>query len=168
MKNEDLLKQVRDLSNIKNLEKMSGEDTKNILRLVEENILQEAHIKALVECYPAFISASIEGLKAISIAAEAAKESQIEVTKEIGNLARGLVGVLETLSNNAATDETREKLAHYVIEAIKLQIEFARILSETNKDNNQLWRDIAKAAGAVVLISAGIFGGISYAKDKKE
>lgn len=164
MNNKDLLDQIKEISGLTNLDNLSVEEVKKILSLIGEQRLKESHIIALIECYPHFSSIAIESLRMISTCAQGAKDSQKEALQAISSLALGIINCLEILSKNANSDETREKLAMYIIEAGKITVEFGHIAADINKENNDFWIKIAKIGASVAVLAGVLVGGVAIAK----
>lgn len=151
-----VIEDIKRISGIGNLSKLSAAEATKLLNLIGEQRLSEAHVKALIEVAPQFISIANEALKTISKTVEGTKESQKNALSAVLAAVSGLTNVLTVLANKAESDEVREKIAQYLIEAGKLYIQVTIITKDMNKDNNDTWVKIAGISGTVVSIISGI------------
>jgi hypothetical protein len=154
--NEELLEEISQISKIRDFENMTEPGVEKILNLIGEHRLSKAHIEALVKVAPSFASLSVEALKTISLTAKEAGSSQKEIINNFRASIEGISNVFSILSNNAETDETRLKIAEYMLKAGELYCELAKIQVNINKDNNETWIKIAAISLAVVAAATGI------------
>ena len=168
MSSEKIIDDLKSIAGVTDFSNLSKEDAARLLTLIGEQKLSVAHIKALIEIAPDFLKFSSEFLKAMSNIADAAKSTQTEAISTIKKSISGLTSVLERLAANAESDETREKIAFFLLEAGKLNLEMVKILKDMNKDNNETWMKLAGILGTVLAIAItvvfkGVKGGDSRA-----
>lgn len=151
-----VIEEIKTISGIANLAEMSPEEVRTLLGLIGQQRLGLAHIEALVQVAPQFVSLANDALKNIGLVAEGAKESQKGALSAVVSSINGLTAVLTLLAERSESDEAREKIAFYLIEAGKLFVQITQYTKDINKDNNETWTKLAGIAGSVLMAAAGI------------
>lgn len=163
-----IIAEIKNITGIKDLKKLSQEDLQKIFELIGKNKLTEKHIEALIKNYPHFIQAEIEALKSIQNIAQSAENSQKEVLKTMSKSIEGIISILEKLADKSESDTIRMKIAELTVEVSKINLEFAKISKGINEDNNKFWFKIASIAGMIIVIAGKIIYDILDRSIKKE
>lgn len=142
--------ELKKISGISDFSKLTTEDLEKLLKLIGEQRLKEAHVKALLENAPLFLGCAKEALSVIGKAAAGAKESQKSALAPIAASVANISKVLEILAEKAESDESRIKIVENLIEAGKLYLEFLKISESMNKDNNAFWLKLNSIVAFVV------------------
>lgn len=151
------LEKVQTKTGINDLSKVTDNEFKKIQDMAARGEISREQMKLLVEAIPHFVQlqqAYVDGLKSTI---SAAKESQKDALRGISVTLENITDLLKTIVNKSETDELRSKIADIALKLADYGLEVAKILQETNRENNNTWKYIASGVSAVVLVVGGIF-----------
>lgn len=144
------LELVKEKIGVSDLSQVSDEDFKRIQELAARNELSRHQMTLLVEAMPQFVELQktyIEGLKELIASA---KETQRDALHGISQGLDRLTEVLKEIVSRSESDELRGKVADIALRLSEYHLEIAKILKETNQDNNSFWKGVGVAAGVAV------------------
>lgn len=158
--NLQTLNEVRQITGIDALNKLSSEQVEGMLRLAAENKLQKRHLQALMTTYPEFVQLQIEALKHMPEAisgqvdvARIASDSQKEALNVVSKVSSEVTEVLKTIAGKSQSERVQEKLAELAVEQGKFVIETTRNMSEKGVAFYlEIARNIVKIASQIVVI----------------
>jgi predicted phage tail protein len=159
MPSASTVQKIKDISGAKDLGSLTPEETTRLLKLLGEKRLSAKEAAKLLEVNPHFGKLATESLRSLASIAESASPVQREAIASLRACVEGLNTAFALLAERAESDQTREKLAEHLIEACKLHLEIAKSVERLNSDNNQVWKQLAVGALAVlgaVLSSAAV------------
>lgn len=156
--NEDIkLNNLKQKLGIDDFKSVSNQQFEKIQILAGEGKISKEDMKLLVEAIPHFVQLQqtyVDGLKTVI---NAAKETQKDALRGISVTLENITDLLKTIVKNAETEELRSKIADIALKLADYGIEIAKILQDTNKENNSTWKQIAGFVSIAVLVVGSIF-----------
>jgi len=156
--NEDIkLNNLKEKIGIDDFKTVSNQEFQKIQMLAGEGKISKEEMRLLVEVMPNFVQLQqtyVDGLKTVI---NAAKDTQKDALRGISVTLENITDLLKTIVQNAETEELRSKIADIALKLADYGIDIAKILQDTNKENNSTWKQIALGVSAVVLTIGGIF-----------
>lgn len=150
------LEDVKSKTGIDDLTKATEKDFEKIQDLAAKGEISKEQMKLLVEAIPHFVQlqqAYVDGLKSVI---SSAKETQKDALRGISVTLENITELLKVIVNKSETEELRSKIADIALKLADYGLEIARIMQETNKENNNTWKYIASGVSAVVLLVGGV------------
>lgn len=156
--NRDLkLNSLKTKIGIDDFNKVTKEQFEKIQILAGEGIISKEEMKLLVEVMPNFVQLQQTYADTLKTTINAAKETQKDALRGISVTLDNITDLLKTIAQNAETEELRSKIADIALKLADYGIDVAKILQDTNKENNTMWKQMTLAASAVVITVGGIF-----------
>lgn len=156
--NEDIrLNSLKQKIGINDFKSVSKQEFEKIQTLAGEGKISKEDMKLLVEAIPHFVQLQqtyVDGLKTVI---SAAKETQKDALRGISITLENITDLLKTIVHNAETEELRSKIADIALKLADYGIEIAKILQDTNKENNSTWKQIASIVSVAVVVVGSIF-----------
>lgn len=109
-----------------------------------------------MEAIPHFVQlqqAYVDGLKSVI---NSAKETQKDALSGISVTLENITDLLKTIVHKSETEELRSKITDIALKLADYGLEIAKIMQETNKENNNTWKYIAGGVSAVVVLVGGL------------
>jgi|SRR5690554_2012453 len=151
------LEKIKSKAGIEDLSQVTDNEFRRIQDLAAQGEISKGQMKLLVEAIPHFVQLQqtyVDGLKSTI---NAAKETQKDALRGISVTLENITDLLKTIVNKSETEELRSKIADIALKLADYGLEVAKILQETNKENNNTWKYIASGVSAVVLVVGGLF-----------
>jgi polyhydroxyalkanoate synthesis regulator phasin len=151
------LEKIKSKTGIDDLASATGKDFEKIQELAAKGDITKEQMKLLVEAMPHFVQlqqAYVDGLKAVI---NSAKETQKDALRGISVTLENITDLLKTIIHKSETEELRSKIADIALKLADYGLEIAKIIQETNKENNNTWKYIASGVSAVVLLVGGLW-----------
>ncbi len=146
------LERLKTKTGIDNFETTTDSQFKKIQNLASKNEISREEMRLLVEAIPHFVQLQqtyVDGLKSVI---QSAKESQKNALDGMSRNLENITNILNNLINKAETEELRSKIADIALKLADYSLEIAKILHETNKDNNNTWKYIAGGVSACLAV----------------
>ena len=150
------LEKIKKQTGIDDLKNATGKDFERIQELAAKGDISKGQMKLLVEAMPHFIQlqqAYVDGLKSVITSA---KETQKDALRGISVTLENITDLLKTIVNKSETEELRSKIADIALKLADYGLEVAKIMQETNKENNNTWKYIAGGVSGVVVLVGGL------------
>jgi polyhydroxyalkanoate synthesis regulator phasin len=157
MNKDERLKNLKNKVGIDDFTSVSNDKFKTIQSLVGEGKISKDEMKLLIEAMPNFVQLQqtyVDGLKTVI---NGAKETQKDALRGISITLENITEILITLAKDAESDELRSKIADIALKLADYGKEIAKILQETNKDNNNTWKQIAGFASIAFITTVSVF-----------
>ncbi|WP_273992452.1 hypothetical protein [Vibrio parahaemolyticus] len=156
MNKELELEKIKSKLGIQDLTSVTESDFEKIQILAGSGGISKEQMTLLVEAMPNFVQlqqAYVDGLKTVI---NSAKETQKDALRGISVTLENITSLLKTIVEKSETEELRSKIADISLKLADYGLEVARIMQETNKENNDTWKYIASGVSAVVLLVGGL------------
>ncbi|HHF2860872.1 hypothetical protein AB6D72_09830 [Vibrio alginolyticus] len=156
MDKEIELEKIKSKLGIQDLTSVTESDFEKIQALAGSGGISKEQMTILVEAMPNFVQlqqAYVDGLKTVI---NSAKETQKDALRGISVTLENITSLLKTIVEKSETEELRSKIADISLKLADYGLEVARIMQETNKENNDTWKYIASGASAVILLVGGL------------
>ncbi|RZM84082.1 hypothetical protein [Pseudoalteromonas rubra] len=150
------LEKVKSKIGIDELSGTTAKDFERIQELAANGEITKEQMKLLVEAIPHFVQlqqAYVDGLKSVI---NSAKETQKDALRGISVTLENITDLLKTIVHKSETEELRSKIADIALKLADYGLEIAKIMQETNKENNNTWKYIASGVSAVVVLVGGL------------
>jgi len=150
------LEKIKKKTGIEDLNNATEKDFERIQELAAKDEISREQMKLLVEAMPNFLQlqqAYVDGLKSVI---NSAKETQKDALRGISVTLENITDLLKTIVQKSETEELRSKIVDIALKLADYGLEIAKILQETNKENNNTWKYIAGGVSAVVLLVGGL------------
>ncbi|CAH0535391.1 hypothetical protein VST7929_02964 [Vibrio stylophorae] len=150
------LEQIKAKIGITELSGTTAKDFEKIQELAANGDITKEQMKLLVEAIPHFVQlqqAYVDGLKSVI---SSAKETQKDALRGISVTLENITDLLKTIVHKSETEELRSKIADIALKLADYGLEIAKIMQETNKENNNTWKYIAGGVSAVVMVVGGL------------
>ncbi|MDD2640704.1 MAG: hypothetical protein PHS65_06895 [Arcobacteraceae bacterium] len=157
MNDKEQLNSLKTKTGVNDFDSVSNEQFENIQVLAGEGKISKKEMESLVEAIPNFIQLQetyIDGLKATI---NSAKETQKDALRGITITIENLTKLLQSIVEKSETEELRSKIVDISLKLAENGLEIAKILQETNKENNNLWKSIAGVAATTLVVVGSIF-----------
>ena len=157
MNNDTRLNKLKTKTGIDDFNSVSNKQFETVQRLAGEGEISKEDMKLLLEVMPNFVQLQetyIDGLKTII---NSAKETQKDALRGITITIENLTALLQSIVEKSETEELRSKIVDISLKLAEHGLEIAKIVQETNKENNNLWKSIAGVAAGALLVVGGIF-----------
>jgi len=154
MNNETRLNKLKTRTGIDDFSSVSNEQFETVQRLAGEGEISKEDMKLLVELMPNFVQLQETYINGLKIIINSAKETQKDALRGITVTIENLTALLHNILEKAETEELRSKVADISLKLADHGIQIAKILQETNKENNSLWKTLGGVA-AVAFVTVG-------------
>lgn len=157
MNNDTNVDNIKRKTGIDDFTSVSNEQFKNIQVLAGKEKITKEEMQLLVEMMPNFVQLQetyIDGLKTII---NSAKETQKDALRGMTITIENLTALLHSILEKAETEELRSKIADISLKLAEHSIEIAKILQETNKENNSLWKTLGNIAAVALVVVGTVF-----------
>ena len=157
MEKDEKLDGLKNKTNIKDFTKVSNKEFETIQKLAGVGKISKEEMRLLVEAMPNFVQLQqtyVDGLKTVI---NGAKETQKDALRGISIILENITEILKDIVQNAETEELRSKVADIALKLADYGINIAKIVQETNKENNNTWTQIAGFVSVAVVVVGGIF-----------
>lgn len=147
---------------LNDLSKLTDEDFATFQKYVVENEISKRQMEQFIAVIPHIVQLQQAYAENLKSTIDSMKDSQSEALKCISHSLDSIMSILRDILNKSETEELRSKIADITLELAKYGLEYAKIVQEMNKENNNAWRYVF---GSLAFIGACIFG---YFAGKKE
>ena len=148
---------IKRKTGINDFNTVSNKQFEDIQVLAGKGKITKEEMQLLVEMMPNFVQLQetyIDGLKTII---NSAKETQKDALSGITVTIENFTALLHTILEKAETEELRSKVADISLKLADHGIEIAKILQETNKENNSLWKTLGSVAAVALVVVGTVF-----------
>ena len=157
MNKVEVLENVKSKTGITDFENVTSAQFKKIQELAAKDDISREQMQLLVEAMPNFVDLQktyVDGLKAVI---NSAKETQKDALRGISATLDSITNLLNNIVNKSETEELRSKIADIALKLADYGLEIAKILQETNKENNATWKYIVGGVSACLLLIGGLW-----------
>lgn len=151
------LEKIKAKVGVQDLSQVTDDEFQKLQYLAAQGQISREQMKLLVEAIPHFVQLQqtyIDGLKS---SINAAKETQKDALRGISVTLENITDLLKNIVNKSETEELRSKIADIALKLADYGIEIAKILQETNRENNNTWKYIAGGVSALSVMVLSVF-----------
>ena len=153
--NNNLITEVKQEANIQNVEEISLEEAKKIVKLLEEGKISGKHLEALTESSSNFVKSITDLVEALPRLVETVGSVDKQALEKIDHLNQ-TTNTLIQLAKNSKSDGARIKIAELIVQVAQ---EYNEAVIAINCNNNSTLKQITIILGTILaFISTLIFG----------
>lgn len=157
MNNDTITDNIKRKTGIDDFTSVSNKQFKDIQVLAGKGKITKEEMQLLVEMMPNFVKLQetyIDGLKTII---NSVKETQKDALRGITITIESLTSLLHNIVDKSETEELRSKIADISLKLADHGLKVAKILQETNKENNSLWKILGSVAVVGLVVVSTVF-----------
>ena len=151
------LEKIKSKINIQDFGNVSYNEFKKIQDFSAKGELSREQLKLLVDVIPNFIQLQQKFVDGLQSVISSAKESQRDALRGISVTLENITGLLKEIVYKSESEDLREKIADISLKLADYGLEIAKIIQETNKENNNTWKYVAASVSGVVFLVGGLF-----------
>lgn len=141
---------------IKDFADVSGPEFSRLQKAIADGDIGTNELKILTDAIPNFVQLQISYIESLKEVVGAAKETQKQALTGISGSLDALNRSFEVLLKADHSEVVTLKIIDATIELAKINVELAKVIQQTNNDNNSLWKYMSGAAAAVVFVVGGL------------
>ena len=151
------LEKIKSKINIQDFGNVSYNEFKKIQDFSAKGELSREQLKLLVDVIPNFIQLQQKFVDGLQSVISSAKESQRDALRGISVTLENITDLLKEIVYKSESEDLREKIADISLKLADYGLEIAKIIQETNKENNNTWKYVAASVSGVVFLVGGLF-----------
>ena len=156
MNKDSELERIRSKVDIQDFGNVSYDEFERIQNFAAKGEISKEQLKLLVEVIPNFIQLQQKFVDGLQSVINSAKESQRDALRGISVTLENITDLLKEIVYKSESEALREKIADISLKLADYGLEIAKIIQETNKENNNTWKYVAASVSGVVLLVGGL------------
>ena len=153
------LEKIKSILGINDISKMTDEDFVNLQSYIAKNEISKKEMERLVAAIPHIVQLQQRYAESLKSTIDSMKDSQTEAMRCISHSIDSIMGILKDIVSKSETEELRSKIADITLELAKYGLEYAKIVQEMNKENNNAWKYLVGSLAFLGACFVGYFAG---------